>query len=189
MAFVRRRISFLQLDLGEFAVGRRGVGTRSASRPVMLCAQRHSDRATILIVEDDAILGQVLERVLTGEGQTALHVSGANQALRLVENRWPRLVLVDTGLRDGTALELGSRIRARDPIVPLLFLTAHSIGDSTFPTWVNRLVTKSITLTDLRKAIKGLLAGEKTNSQTDLMETFQIRNFARSRQLATTANY
>jgi DNA-binding response OmpR family regulator len=154
----------------------------------MLCARRHCDPATILIVEDDAILGQVLARVLTGERQTALHVSCASQALRLVENRWPRLVLVDTGLRDGTALELGSRIRARDPIVPLLFLTAHSIGSSTFPAWVNRLVTKSTTLSDLRKAIEELLAGERTNSQTDPTENFQIRNIARSRQLATTAN-
>jgi DNA-binding response OmpR family regulator len=154
----------------------------------MLRAQRHSDPATILIVEDDPILGQVLARVLTGERRTALHVSCASHALRLVENGWPRLVLVDTSLRDGTALELGSRIRARDPIVPLLFLTAHSIGNSAVPAWVNRLVTKSITLSDLRKAIEGLLAGDITKTQTDLIETFQIRNFARSRQLATTAN-
>ncbi len=149
---------------------------------------RHSDPATILIVEDDAILGQVLARVLTGERRTALHVSGASQALRLVENRWPRLVLVDMGLRDGTALELGSLIRARDPVLPLLFLTAHSIGSSTFPDWVDRLVTKSITLSDLRKAIEGLLAGEKTSSQTDRVQRFRVPQIASSRQLATTAN-
>jgi two-component system, OmpR family, response regulator len=143
--------------------------------------RRHSDPATILIVEDDAILGQVLARVLTGERQTALHVSGASQALRLVENRWPRLVLVDTGLRNGTALELGSLIRARDPVLPLLFLTAYSIGSSTVPDWVDRLVTKSITLSDLRKAIEGLLAGAKSSFQTDRIQKFRDPNIAGSR--------
>jgi DNA-binding response OmpR family regulator len=125
---------------------------------------------------------------LTGERQTALHVSGASQAIRLVENRWPQLVLVDTGLRDGTALALGSLIRARDPVLSLLFVTAYSLGSSTFPDWVDRLVTKSIGLSDLRKTIQGLLAGEKTNSQTVLGQTFRVPQIAGSRQLATTAN-
>jgi two-component system, OmpR family, response regulator len=157
----------------------------SASASLMPC---HSGPATILIVEDDAVLGQVLARVLTKERQTALHVSFASQALRLVENRWPRLVLVDTGLRDGTALELGSLIRARDPLIPLVFLTAHSIGSATFPHWVDRLVTKSITLSDLRKAIEGLLAGEKTTSQNHRVETFRVPNLAPARQFAAPAN-
>jgi CheY-like chemotaxis protein len=149
---------------------------------------RHSEPATILIVEDDVILGQVLARVLTDERQRALHVSSTSQALRVVEDRWPRLVLVDMSLRDGTALALASAIRALSPGLPLILLTADTIGRSAFPAGVGRLLSKSITLPDLRKAIDGLLAEERTNLQSNLMETSRVPDIAGSRQLATTVN-
>lgn len=147
---------------------------------------RHPEPATILIVEDDAILGQVLARVLTGERQTALHVSSASHALRMVESRWPRLVLVDTGLRDGTATTLASVVRAFSPSVSLILLMADPNDRSGFSVGADCLLTKSTTLHDLRKAIDALLAEERTKLQSDLMETSRVSDIAGSRQLATT---
>jgi DNA-binding NtrC family response regulator len=149
---------------------------------------RHSEPATILIVEDDATLGQVLSRVLTCERQTALHVSSADEALRLVEERWPRLVLVDTGLREGRALALASAIRALSPSLPLILLSTDPIGRLDVSAGVVHLMTKSINLPDLRKAIDKVLAEARTKSQSDLVQTTRVSDIAGSRRLATTVN-
>jgi DNA-binding response OmpR family regulator len=148
----------------------------------------HSDPATILIVEDDAILGQVLARVLTHERQTALHVPSTSQALRLVKNRWPRLVLLDTGLRCGTALKLAEAIRAACAGLPLIFLTAYPLHKSAFPDWVDRLVTKSIDLPELRRTVDALLARGRASSKSEPVETLRLPNFIESPCRATPAN-
>jgi DNA-binding NtrC family response regulator len=117
-----------------------------------------SNVATILIVEDDTTLGQILARVLTGPRQWAVSVSNPKHALRLVENRWPRLVLLDVCRRDGTALDLAESIRVASPDLPLVLLTAFSQQKPAVPRWINCHVTKSINLSDLRKTIGAELA-------------------------------
>jgi DNA-binding response OmpR family regulator len=149
---------------------------------------RHKDVATILIVEDDAVLGQVLARVLTRERQTALHVPNMSQALRLVKSRWPRLVLLDTGLRDGTALKVAESIRALCAGLPFIFLTAYPRHKSAFPDWVDRLVTKSIDLPDLRRTVDAVLAEGRPSLESDPVDTLFLPNVAGSRQDATNVN-
>jgi DNA-binding NtrC family response regulator len=114
--------------------------------------------ATILIVEDDATLGRILARVLTRPRQRAVCVSSPRDALRLVENEWPRLVLLDVCRRDGTALKLAEAIRISSPTLPLILLTAFPQQKTALPKWIGRQVTKSINLSDLRQTIETELA-------------------------------
>jgi len=63
-----------------------------------------ADPATILIVESDVMLGQVLSRALAREGITLVHAVNAAQALALAQRHSPRLVLLDCHMRDANPL-------------------------------------------------------------------------------------
>jgi two-component system response regulator AtoC len=112
---------------------------------------------TILIVEDDEVLGQVLAKVLTCEGRIALHVRTAGDALSRVQGIRPHLIVVDAGLRDGTALKLADAIRAEDPSLPVILLTTHHLEKSDLPSRGARLITKSIDLPELRRTVETAL--------------------------------
>jgi DNA-binding response OmpR family regulator len=122
---------------------------------------------SILIVEDDEVLGQVLERVLTCEGRTALHVRTSGEALEQVREGGPRLVLVDAGLRDGTGLKLAEALRAATACLPVILLATHRIEKSVRPGRGERLVTKSIDLPELRRTVDAALL-ESTAADVEL---------------------
>ena len=149
---------------------------------------RQPELATILIVEDDAVLGQVLERVLTHERHTARSVPSPSQALSLVKDRWPRLVLLDTCLRDGTAFKLAEAIRIAGDGLPLIFLTAYPLHKAALPEWVDRLVTKSISLPELRRTIDAVLTQAKSRLQSDPVNRIHRPSVASSSELAINVN-
>ncbi|HEV3119546.1 MAG TPA: hypothetical protein VGY58_20990, partial [Gemmataceae bacterium] len=60
-----------------------------------------SDSATILLVERDAVLAEVLSRALAREGLTVLRAVDGAEALGLAAEHEPRLVLLDFFTRDG----------------------------------------------------------------------------------------
>jgi DNA-binding response OmpR family regulator len=122
---------------------------------------------TILIVEDDEVLGEVLARVLTGHDRVALHVRTAGEALELVQKGCPRLVLVDAGLRDGTGLKLTESLKAIRARLPVIVLSTHRLEKSDLPGRGERLVTKSIDLPELRRTIDAaLLESPATDLET-----------------------
>jgi two-component system, OmpR family, phosphate regulon response regulator PhoB len=112
---------------------------------------------TILIVEDDEVLGQVLARVLTCEGRVARHVSTAGEALQQVREGIPQLVLVDVELRDGTGLKLADAIRDSGARLPVILLMTHHVNKSDLPGRGEKLVTKSVDLPELRRTIDAAL--------------------------------
>jgi DNA-binding response OmpR family regulator len=113
---------------------------------------------TILIVEDDDVLGQVLAKVLTYDEQIALHVRTASEALQVARLSRLRLILIDAGLRDGTPLELAAAIQgAGGGCVPLIWLATHWLDDSALLSRGERLITKSIDLPELRRTVAAAL--------------------------------
>jgi CheY-like chemotaxis protein len=143
---------------------------------------------TILIVEDDEVLGQVLARVLTYGGRTALHVHTAADALQLVAEGRPQLVLVDAGLRDGTGLKLADAIRASGARLPVILLMTHHLEKSDRPGRGEKLVTKSIDLPELRRTIDAaLLESPGTEGHRDLSpRTPDLTGVAAQRPLRST---
>jgi CheY-like chemotaxis protein len=151
-----------------------------------------SEPATILVVEDDAVLGQVLARVLTRDGQTALHAPDASQALHLLTQRKPRLVLLDACLRDGTAMKLAEAIRAACAWIPIILLTAYPLNRSAFPTWFDGVVTKSINLPELRRTVEAALVDGRTcppEAKSNPVETAFLARRTESLATATPASY
>ncbi len=111
---------------------------------------------TILVVDDDEVLGQVLARVLTREGRTVLRASNAAQALQLADQQPPQLALVDLCLPDIDGVELAKSLRSRHADVPLILMTAYPLRLRDHPEKADhftRILTKPLNVQELRQAV------------------------------------
>lgn len=89
------------------------------------CLKCHHGRVRVLVVEDDAALGQILVRGLSEEGYaTDLAVSTRSASDALAFNQYD-LVILDLGLPDGDGVSLCRRLRSEDFSAPILMLTAR----------------------------------------------------------------
>jgi two-component system response regulator MprA len=82
-------------------------------------------RSTLMIVEDDAALLDVLVRSLRAEGFDALSASTGREALERIAERTPDALVVDIGLPDTDGRDLCQALRAQGVQAPVLFLTAR----------------------------------------------------------------
>jgi DNA-binding response OmpR family regulator len=81
--------------------------------------------ATILVVEDERDLNNLIRRHLEDEGHRVVQVFDGPAALQAAQQEPPDLVILDWMLPRLDGLEVCRRIR-RDSIVPILMLTARS---------------------------------------------------------------
>ena len=88
---------------------------------------------TMLIVEDDPVLGTFLADNLAADGYEPVLAETFRDGLRELEFRRPDLVIVDLGLPDGSGLDLIGRVRTADglatrvdPTVPVIVLSGRS---------------------------------------------------------------
>ncbi len=119
-------------------------------------------RPAILIVDDDEVLGQVLRRVLTRDGHTALRATTSAQALELARIYRPRLALVDLCLPDGDGVELARTIRRDDPELAAVLMTAYPLHLSEHPELgavFARVLTKPLDLAALRRLLAEVAGG------------------------------
>jgi DNA-binding response OmpR family regulator len=79
---------------------------------------------TIVIVEDDSSIADLVDLYLRQAGFRVLQASSGERGLQLVHQHDPSLVILDIGLPGIDGLEVCRRIRATSP-VPVLFLTAR----------------------------------------------------------------
>ena len=84
--------------------------------------------ATILVVEDEPAIQELIAYNLKQAGHQALRADNAEQALNLVSNALPDLVLLDWMLPGLSGIEFARRLRAdkRTRTVPIIMLTARS---------------------------------------------------------------
>jgi len=92
----------------------------------------HRRSVTILIVEDDSVLRELLQRALEGYGYSILPAANGLEALRWSERHdgTIEIVVTDIVLSDISGFELSNRIRAARPETKPLFVTGF--GDQ-FP--------------------------------------------------------
>ena len=83
----------------------------------------------ILLVEDDSMIGDAIQGVLTDASYAADWVQDGLSALSALDTQHYDLVLLDLGLPGKDGLQVLSRIRARNNPVPLLIITARDSLD------------------------------------------------------------
>jgi two-component system NtrC family response regulator len=80
---------------------------------------------TVLIVDDEKNYPLVLSAVLGEEGFETLTANSGPAALEILENSDVDLVLTDMKMPGMDGIELLERIKARDPDLPVIMMTAH----------------------------------------------------------------
>ena len=83
---------------------------------------------SVLVVEDDQDLAEMLGIVLNGAGIEVDLVSRGDEALEVFKNNQPDVVLLDVMLPGFDGVEVCKAIRQESPRVPIIFLSAR--GDT-----------------------------------------------------------
>lgn len=86
---------------------------------------RAEDQATLLLVEDDAILRERLGRALRERGLDVTSAPDVRTALALAAREPPEFAIVDLKLPGGSGLELVRELRALDATTRILVLTGY----------------------------------------------------------------
>jgi two-component system NtrC family response regulator len=84
-----------------------------------------SDRKTILVVDDDDSLRRVMEYTLRDEGYDVVTAATGPEGLEAFRHHPVDLVLSDVRMPEMDGLDLLARIRAMQPDLPVVLLTAH----------------------------------------------------------------
>jgi two-component system nitrogen regulation response regulator GlnG len=86
--------------------------------------------STLLVIDDDRAVLFTIERTFQGTGVSVLTAKTVREGLNLLERK-PDVVLLDIVLPEGSGLEAVEKIQARDPKLPIIFITAGGTSDTT----------------------------------------------------------
>lgn len=81
--------------------------------------------ATILLIDDEARLRQLLARILQLEGYLVLEAENARAGLKVLEREDVQLVINDVKLPDKNGIELSTQIKELYPATEVIVLTAY----------------------------------------------------------------
>jgi DNA-binding response OmpR family regulator len=79
----------------------------------------------ILIIEDDDTIATNLCRALQGQGYETMREATGRSGLDSIDREHVDLVLLDLGLPDIDGIDVCRQIRAADPVLPVVLLTAR----------------------------------------------------------------
>jgi cobalt-zinc-cadmium efflux system membrane fusion protein len=126
--------------------------------------------ATVLLVDDDTVLSQVLQRVLTRQGYKVVEAGSVADALRAAAEHQPNLALIDLCLPDGDGVDLARQLEKAVGPLPLILMTAYPLRLRDQPELAKgfaNILTKPLNLEELRQTMEKALAGIPTpNSST-----------------------
>jgi DNA-binding response OmpR family regulator len=81
--------------------------------------------ATVVVVEDDPDIADLLDLYLRREGHRVVQAADGETGLERIRTERPAVVILDVGLPGIDGLEVCRRLRADDPSVAIIFLTAR----------------------------------------------------------------
>jgi two-component system response regulator RegA len=117
-------------------------------------------KPSILIVDDDVVLGQVLSRVLSRRDDQVFIASNQTEALDLARVHEPRVALLDLCLSDGNGLQLAETLHLEHPNTALILMTAYPLRmreDSQVGRLFSRVLIKPLDVKELRETVEGLM--------------------------------
>ena len=116
-------------------------------------------KRTILVVDDEPNIRLLYEKELQQEGYGVVLAGDAREALRIMEQSRPDLVVLDIKMPGMDGIEALGRILARDNAIPVILNSAYSSYQESFLSWsADAYVIKSSDLTELKARIRIILA-------------------------------
>ena len=95
--------------------------------------QQTQHKQTILVVDDDPHILEVVEARLTASGYRTITAPGAEQAIGIVKSQQVDLLISDVRMPGMGGMELFKEVHGLHPSLPVIFLTAYG----TIPDAVN----------------------------------------------------
>jgi len=137
-------------------------------------------KATILLVEDEPAQRELLAYNLVAEGFHVITAENGEQALLLVAETAPDLIVLDWMMPQVSGIEVCRRLKARSPTrdMPILMLSARSEEADRvrgLETGADDFVTKPYSLAELMARIRALLRRTRPASVGDVLEFQDIR--------------
>lgn len=122
-----------------------------------------NDKATILYVEDNPDNRTLVRRILLSENYGLLEAQNATQALEVLKNTHPDLILMDINMPDMDGYTLTSRIKTMPGFerVPIIALTANVMrGDKekTLEAGCDGYIQKPLDIDQLLKEVARFLS-------------------------------
>ncbi len=136
--------------------------------------------ATILVVEDEPAIQELIALNLEQAGYSSLQAVDGEQALDLVRDELPDLVLLDWMLPGMSGVEFARRMRAdrRTQGVPIIMLTARADEQDKLTgleTGADDYITKPFSPRELNARIKALLRRRSPQVTDDAVEAAGLR--------------
>ena len=131
---------------------------RPATAPTLTRADGSPIR--VLTVDDEASLTELLSMAMRYEGWQVSTAATGTEAVRVAREVRPDAIVLDMMLPDFDGLEVMRRIRAEDPDVPVIFLTARDTVDDRIGGLTaggDDYVTKPFSLEEVIARLRGML--------------------------------
>jgi two-component system phosphate regulon response regulator PhoB len=136
--------------------------------------------ATILVVEDEPAIQELIAFNLKQAGHQPVCADNAEQALRLVQNALPDLILLDWMLPGMSGIECARRIRSdkRTRGIPIIILTARSEEQDKLQgldSGADDYITKPFSPRELTARIKAILRRRAPEMTDDIVQIGGLR--------------
>jgi DNA-binding NtrC family response regulator len=132
--------------------------------------------ADILVVDDDQSIVEAFERFLADERHVTRVAGSAHEALRLIDERRPDLVIMDVRMPGVDGLQALQDIRGRFPDLYVVIMTAYGTSQTSIDairSGAFDYLTKPLDLDDLRRVIDKALEAQHiqpaTTNQADAL--------------------
>ena len=124
---------------------------------------------TILLVEDEEPVRELVRRVLEGAGYVVLAASRPSEAERLLsENEEIDLMLSDVVMPEMSGYDLAARVHAQRPEIRLLFMSGYAHKVSGSETFAGELLKKPFAPEQLARAVRTALDGDQLTEEPRL---------------------
>lgn len=138
-----------------------------------------ADNTTILIVEDEPPIIELVRFTLAAAGWNAVAVHNAADAWESLQKRTPHLILLDWMLPDQSGLRLLSKIRAdrQFSMLPVIMLTAKSMEEDKIAgldSGADDYVTKPFSPRELTARVNALLRRKTPEHAQSLMSAGSV---------------
>lgn len=125
--------------------------------------QLPGNKKTILIVEDDRATIGFLAQVLSREGYIALKAENGQEAVDMMSDNRPDLIILDLNLPDCNGLDILDRLMAMHASVQVVILTGHGSQNavrSAMEAGAFDFITKPFDINEVCAVVKEALLSE-----------------------------
>ena len=136
--------------------------------------------AHLFIAEDETSIASLLKYNLEKEGHKISSSENGEEALKLIKEKIPDLILMDWMLPDLSGVEICKQLKKNKKFsdIPIIMLTAKGEEEDklkAFDTGADDYVTKPFSQKELNARIKSLLRRSKPQSSSDIVEFIDLK--------------